>query len=602
MPGQAVVTIGSKQWQCSVANTAAELTTGLSGVSSLPAQTGMLFDLGVSLSQVTINMTEMLMPLDVVFMDASGIVLGIFYGLQPGGMETFQSDMGIRYFLEMNAGEAADILPGDEAYIAITGGVSSNWIAPVITLAGVAMIGLMLANMGKSLAESMLKKPGDRVRLLPQTVSKRLKELEIEAEELQRKIRSKYPAGMPHPWPQELRQWHDRLWQLGHEIAREKERSRLSPATVEDEMWEKLKLQDDTRKDLYQPGRDGYPVGADKIMRHAWGPIPDPDQPFWSSRGYIKPSKIYGWQFSPDYNEWRAFVRFPHGEETWTSPLNRKKSVKDKPTRHDVAIGTWSERDRIGIWLTDKRTDKTLAEWWDEDANEMFEQGWFKPGDIRQQGITGRAFEQSVLDYAESVGIIAGGKNYLPQTVQSCYYWTGLNKDSGEIVESYTPYDSFLRALKSGRAWVSRNWRLGEKALIQVWTQPNRYSEKLQISPVASETVTLGKASDNWRPEVEGHYQCTRCTWEGKLSWTEFLDIIKGGGCPECGHTITQAGTRQAAVRVKEPRSPRSDKDVLEFLPDSPEFLAYTIEDIGYRDRIDSVFLEALARVKKKVK
>ena len=36
----------------------------------------------------------------------------------------------------------------------------------------------------------------------------------------------------------------------------------------------------------------------------------------------------------------------------------------------------------------------------------------------------------------------------------------------------------------------------------------------------------------------------------------------------------------------------------LEFLPDSPEFLAYTIEDIGYRDKLDSAFRQAIRRVK----
>ena len=78
-----------------------------------------------------------------------------------------------------------------------------------------------------------------------------------------------------------------------------------------------------TKEKLYQRGPDGYPVGADKIMRDAWGPIPDPDQPFWSGKGFIKPVKIYGWQWSPDYHSWRAYVGFPDGTETWTSPLKQ---------------------------------------------------------------------------------------------------------------------------------------------------------------------------------------------------------------------------------------------------------------------------------------
>jgi len=40
------------------------------------------------------------------------------------------------------------------------------------------------------------------------------------------------------------------------------------------------------------------------------------------------------------------------------------------------------------------------------------------------------------------------------------------------------------------------------------------------------------------------------------------------------------------------------EEDGLEYLADSPEFLAYTIEDIGYRDRIDDAFQRALERTK----
>jgi len=81
--------------------------------------------------------------------------------------------------------------------------------------------------------------------------------------------------------------------------------------------------QPQTKEKLYQRGPDGYPIGADKIMRDAWGPIPATNQPFWSVKGFIKPVKIYGWRWSPDYHSWRAYVRFPDGTETWTSPLKQ---------------------------------------------------------------------------------------------------------------------------------------------------------------------------------------------------------------------------------------------------------------------------------------
>ena len=62
----------------------------------------------------------------------------------------------------------------------------------------------------------------------------------------------------------------------------------------------------------------------------------------------------------------------------------------------------------MGIWITDNRTDKTFAEWWDEDARQMFEDGFFKPGVPRYATEKpGREFVESVLDYAESMGMLA---------------------------------------------------------------------------------------------------------------------------------------------------------------------------------------------------
>ena len=52
----------------------------------------------------------------------------------------------------------------------------------------------------------------------------------------------------------------------------------------------------------------------------------------------------------------------------------------------------------------------------------------------------------------------------------------------------------------------------------------------------------------------------------------------------------------QKSLQTRKQKS--QGKEKLEFLPDSPEFLAYTIDDIGYRDRIDSAFLGAIKRAK----
>ena len=82
--------------------------------------------------------------------------------------------------------------------------------------------------------------------------------------------------------------------------------------------------------------------------------------------------------------------------------------VIGKPSRDDVSVNSWQERDRLGIWITDNRTGSTIAEWWDDDARQMFEDGFFKPATFTASGeLGGPAFIDSVLDYAEEMGMLA---------------------------------------------------------------------------------------------------------------------------------------------------------------------------------------------------
>jgi len=55
--------------------------------------------------------------------------------------------------------------------------------------------------------------------------------------------------------------------------------------------------------------------------------------------------------------------------------------------------------------------------------------------------------------------------------------------------------------------------------------------------------------------------------------------------------------SRQPRVIPTEPRRPR-EREELEFLPDSPEVLAQTIDATGYRSKIDNAFQQAIKRVK----
>jgi hypothetical protein len=61
--------------------------------------------------------------------------------------------------------------------------------------------------------------------------------------------------------------------------------------------------------------------------------------------------------------------------------------------------------------------------------------------------------------------------------------------------------------------------------------------------------------------------------------------------------TYYEAQQKEPAVIPTEPRPP-SPKQELEFVSDSPEYLAFTIEDIGYREKLDTAFETAIARAK----
>lgn len=133
MPGQAIVTIDGKQWAVSVATTTTELVSGLSGVASMAAGTGMLFDMGGDRSSIPVNMSQMLFALDIVFISSTAGVVGVLHDVQPGDEAQFQADTtaGARYFLEMNAGEAEEVEVGDT--VDLGGEVQPAFWAALIT-------------------------------------------------------------------------------------------------------------------------------------------------------------------------------------------------------------------------------------------------------------------------------------------------------------------------------------------------------------------------------------------------------------------------------------------------------------------------------------
>jgi len=65
--------------------------------------------------------------------------------------------------------------------------------------------------------------------------------------------------------------------------------------------------------------------------------------------------------------------------------------MKKKIKFEDTELYTWNERDRASIELRDKKTQETLVEWWDQEVEEVFEDGFLDP----------RNLHESVYDYYE---------------------------------------------------------------------------------------------------------------------------------------------------------------------------------------------------------
>ncbi len=68
-----------------------------------------------------------------------------------------------------------------------------------------------------------------------------------------------------------------------------------------------------------------------------------------------------------------------------------------KLSRDDVRVEIWEERDRLHIGIQNEETGDYLQSWWDDDARQMFEDGFFK---------SGPGLKESVLEYAEDMGIL----------------------------------------------------------------------------------------------------------------------------------------------------------------------------------------------------
>jgi len=157
MAGQAVVTIGNKEWVTDVATLPWELSQGLGGLVELPPATGMLFDVGFK-QIIEVTTVPMLFPLDIAYLSENLIVTEVYRNVELGYLVTSQSPA--RYFLEVNGGELAGIEPGASVsveYLVAEGmaPAASDLVSAVVPFVGFLTVGaisiLVMRDMVKDL-------------------------------------------------------------------------------------------------------------------------------------------------------------------------------------------------------------------------------------------------------------------------------------------------------------------------------------------------------------------------------------------------------------------------------------------------------------------
>lgn len=99
---------GSVRFRAAIADTPAERAQGLMHVAQMPRMSGMLFVYERPQS-VSFWMENTLIPLDMIFADAAGVVRRIHANAVPLDRTPIPGGPGIQYVLEINGGMAANL-------------------------------------------------------------------------------------------------------------------------------------------------------------------------------------------------------------------------------------------------------------------------------------------------------------------------------------------------------------------------------------------------------------------------------------------------------------------------------------------------------------
>ncbi len=467
MPGQAIVRIGDKEWFTDVATLPWELSQGLGGLAEMPPSSGMLFDMGVE-QTIQVTTVPMFFPLDIAFLSEDLKITELYRDVELGYLVTSQTPA--RYFLEVNAGELADIEAGSKALVSLlsteNAAATPDWTSAMFGFMGFLMMGLFMTIIIRDFTSEALKEPEKKTLLYGSRGEKLLAQISREVD----------------------------LWV---EIT----------SVIESELGKRTDLPAGQRRQIAE-------VVAHRVEKRA---------------------AELAWL------ELRDGTTF---ERAGKAPVNQGLKIF---AVLDGYLGLLTK-----LWHTDRVAVAELADSRLKEADVI----------VLRDGTT---FRKSFKPGKSSTAVAATEE----KPAGTCYAdaWRFLIKEGeGRLVHG-TVYSGNRRI---GHAWVETESGF-------VWEpETGRYFTLLgfryDFAPVEDSRCT---------PE-EAAIMVARTKNFGPWTDQERQRYLKD---------------KFPAVIPEYTRRPKRN-DELEFLPDSPEFLAYTIDDIGYRDKLDSAFRQAISRAK----
>ncbi len=446
MPGKAVVTIREKQWQVDIASTPWELAQGLGGLAELPERMGILFDTGWE-QYVTVTTAPMLFDLDIAFLSESLEVVDTAQRIAPGQQVT--PKVPCRHFLEVNAGELDGIDPGDMVSVDLLPlqevplAIMPDWAGAMFSFVGLIVMGAFMMGITRSMVKGLLGNPGSP---------------EGRVKHYHGAYLTNWQYG-GYSYTEEDPNKPERLWMRGmvdyakpEDIIAIAKRENLPHVSLAGGFWEEVGYKGwgekvsvgEAKKAVAKARRHVFNKERKPRAEYVWLRLGDVaeyekfDSPGEAGQAVGERLAIHSEKQQTLSYRYRAagvviepyftgnnYISLYWGDEEaqWVTDLTSKEKRKfeysveaqsgfkrrgELLTRYDVSVSSFVERDRLGIWITDNRTDKTIAEWWDDDARQMFEDGFFKPATFTHSGeLGGAAFIDSVLDYAEEMRLLA---------------------------------------------------------------------------------------------------------------------------------------------------------------------------------------------------